>query len=362
MTADLKTKLASLQKRDYIVATGVDTRGHKVTRTGALLWEPKEVNAQRDGRKTKGWRVFVGELGTDPRDRSTWVTMFADLGSVERLASDPASIEWQNTEFRACVSSSVLIYGGKGGKNSSGPKQAVKVRLAYTDSGAYELRDLETRELIETLRLQSRVWWAPLPDERYKGTEAEGPATLGHGPARVEDDDEHQEETPAREWQKRKMGDFVSWGGAPRYFRYGGLAKRKAKADGPMVRVRWAESRHGENSLVDVHTNEVVDVVHSMSKVWAIPATDEEIGAMPPLVELENARPDYSLPPEEREEPNDQVDEEPQPRKPVRSGVLFEGWLGDLDAENGYAVWDNARKRLIGWLSSDHSMFRPVGV
>ncbi|MFE9456000.1 hypothetical protein [Streptomyces californicus] len=262
MTADLKNQLARLQKRDRITATGVDTRGHKVTRTGALLWEPKEVNAQRDGRKTKGWRVFVGELGADPTDRSTWVTMFADFGTVELL-----------------------------------------------------------------------------------------------------DDNKHQEETPAREWQKHKMGDFVSWGGAPRYFRYGGLAKRKAEADGPMVRVRWAESRHGENSLVDVHTNEVVDVVHSMSKVWAIPATDEEIEAMPPLVELEKARPDYSVPPEEREESNDQVDEEPQPkpRKPVRSGVLFEGWLGDLDGENGYAVWDNARKRLIGWLSSDHSMFRPIG-
>lgn len=369
MENDLKTKLAGVKHGDYVSASGVDTRGHKVTRVGFLLWEPKEVKAQRDGVSVKAWRVFVGDKSQDATDRSTWVTMFGDTGTIELLTADPAGIEWQDTELRACVSSAVILFGGKAGKSSKGPSKAVKVSVTYTDSGAYELRDLETRELVDTMRLQSRVWWAAMPDAHYKAMDADGfkAAIRGHGPALVEDDDEHQDqdETPDPEWQKRKMGDFVNWGNAPRYFRYGGLAKRKPKVDA-MVRVRWAESRFGMNKLVDVHTNEVVDEVHTASKIWAVPATDEEIVALPPLVELPDARPDYSLPPEERNErlavEEDQEEEEYiEPRKPIRSGVLFEGWLGERDETGGFKVWDNARRRVIGWLSADYTMFRPVG-
>ncbi|MEU3825242.1 hypothetical protein AB0F36_07940 [Streptomyces sp. NPDC029080] len=357
MAADLMTKLAGLKPGDYITATGQDTRGHAVTRVGFLLWEPKEVKAQRNGTSTKAWRVFVGTKGMEPSDRSSWVTMFADSGSVEVVTTDPEGVEWKDTELRNAVSSAVILYGGKGGKNTSGPRQARKVSIGYTESGAYALTDLETNELVDTMRLQSRIWWAAMPADHYENQAR--PKQLG----RKVNEHQDQDETPAPDWQKRKMMDFVNWGDEPVYFWFAGPAKRKPLTEGRMVRVRWAESRNGENRLVDVHTNEVVDVIHSASKVWAVPATDEEIANMPPLVELENGRPDYSLPPEEREEPSWVEDDEPapQPRKPIRSGVLFEGWLGEKDDTGGYKVWDNARRRVIGWLSADHTMFRPVG-
>ncbi|QUI30698.1 hypothetical protein H9W91_07370 [Streptomyces alfalfae] len=264
MTAAMTEILSALNVGENVTAMGVDTRGHKVTRTGTLLGEPKQVKAQRDGKRVTAWRVFVGQEGTSLTDRSTWVTLFADSGSVERLD------------------------------------------------------DIEGQE---------------------------------------------QGDGPASEWQKRKMADFVLWGNQTRYFWYAGPAKRKPLSEGRMVRVRGAESRRGSNRLVDVHTNEVVDTVNSASNIWAVPATDEEIADMPPLVELENGRPNYSLPPEERTEPlgADVEADHTEPRKPVRSGVLFEGWLGERDETGGFKVWDNARRRIIGWLSADYSMFRPVG-
>ncbi|WP_333745367.1 hypothetical protein [Streptomyces sp. IBSBF 2950] len=360
MENDLKAQLAGVKHGDYVTASGVDTRGHNVTRVGFMLWEPKEVKAQRNGQQAAAWRVFIGEKGDDPTVRAHWVHLFPDLGSVELLTTDPTGLQWQDTEVRSAVSSAVFVYGGKGGKNSKGPGQARKVRIGYTSSGDYVLTDLETNEEVDTLRLQSRIWWAPMPADHYENQDR--PKQLG----RKVNEHQDQDETPAPEWEKRKMGDFVSWGSDPRYFLYGGLAKRKPQAAGQMVRVRWAESRFGMNKLVDVHTNEVVDEVHTASKIWAVPATEEEIAAMPPLVELPDARPDYSLPPEERNErlavEDDQDEEEYiEPRKPIRSGVLFEGWLGERDETGGFKVWDNARRRVIGWLSADYTMFRPVG-
>jgi hypothetical protein len=366
MANDLKDMVAGVSFGDYVTASGYDTRGHAVTRVGFLLWGAKEVKAQRNGTSTKGWRVFVGEKGTDPADRSTWVTMFADSGSVELLTSDPNGVEWQETEVRNAVSSAVFVYGGKGGKNSTGPRQARKVRIGYTESGAYALTDLETNELVDTMRLQSRIWWAPMPADHYENAAAERPKTLGHGPSQVEDNEhQDQDEKPAVEWQKHKMMDFVNWGNTPVYFLYGGPAKRKPSKDARMVRVRWHEARNGINKLVDVDTNEIVDEVHSASKIWAVRATEEEVAAMPPLVELADGRPDYSVAPELRNEglvDDDQEEEEYiAPRKPIRSGVLFEGWLGERDETGGFKVWDNARRRVIGWLSADYTMFRPVG-
>lgn len=243
-------------KGDRVKAVGVDTRGHQVTRIGTMLWDARQVKAQRSGKRVDAWRVFVGEPGDDPTVRATWVTLFEDEGSVEWLDAPPVE--------------------------AGSPK-----------------------------------------------------------------------------WEKRKMGDLVSWEDVPRYFRYGGLAKHKAGADGPMVRVRFAESRFGMNNLVDVHTNEVVDRVHSMSMVWVIRATDEEMATMPPLVKLPDARPDYSLPPEERQA-DDVQDDEPKPRKAFRPGVLFEGWVTKDRSGPGFIVMSMDHRRQIGWLTSDHR-FVPVG-
>ncbi|MFF5371325.1 hypothetical protein [Streptomyces sp. NPDC013187] len=227
---DLKTMLARVKAGDYVTAFGKSTTGGEVTRTGVLLAEPQDMKATHNGEKVPAIRVRVGEEGTDPAKRSTWTTLIPGHGSIrpaERpteqeadqystdleqgrargldygeahdyaeskaksrkaiagtsepgeakvwvsdlqaatVAIDPEGVVWQDTELRACISSSVFLYGGKGGKNSSGPSQAVKVSVTYTEGGAYELRHLETSEVVATLRLQSRVWWAPMPADHY---------------------------------------------------------------------------------------------------------------------------------------------------------------------------------------------------
>ncbi|MFC9231367.1 DUF6884 domain-containing protein [Streptomyces decoyicus] len=536
MENDLKAMLAGLKHNDYVTASGVDTRGHKVTRVGFMLREPKEVKAQRNGTSTKAWRVFVGQPGTDANTRNTWVTLFpdADGGRVERIvepkveqvekgesgkhaakdskqtirgrgpelerkrvvlvacggtksttgtasagemyvgnyhvacrnaaevlegatlilsakyglvplhqeieaydieAGGPEAIDgaelkrqaeemdlldaevtvlgggkyvslarevWPGAETplsggigqqlkqlasiyggdpedegqveepegrpgysykgsfrdipnlpsRGRPHKCFIWFGGKAGKRRPEPERWIKAGITYTGEGAYEVYDARSNEPLMMCRLASQIHWAPVESAAVEeGQEDDAPGFA------------EPDETPVRGWQKHKMGDFVSWSGQPMYFRYGGLAKCEANSAGPMVRVRWAESRNGRNKLIDVHTNEVVDVVHSMSNIWAVPATGEEIAAMPPLVELPDARPDYSLPPEERDE--DLVDDEPepQPRKPIRSGVLFEGWLGEQDPQSGrFRVLDDTRREVIGWLSADYTQFEPIGV
>ncbi|MCZ4119050.1 Lsr2 family DNA-binding protein [Streptomyces sp. H39-S7] len=91
-----------------------------------------------------------------------------ETGSVQVLTTEPSGLEWKNTELRDTVSSAVIVYGGKGGKNSPGPSQARKVSLGYTRDGEYALCDLETRELVATHRLQSRIWWAAMPANHYE--------------------------------------------------------------------------------------------------------------------------------------------------------------------------------------------------
>ncbi|MFE0773929.1 DUF6884 domain-containing protein [Streptomyces sp. NPDC058861] len=270
-----------------------------------------------------------------------------------------------------------IWFGGKASKKKPEPGPWHRAGVTYTGEGKYEIYDLGTSEVLHTCKAGATLFWTH-PDWEQDANTAE-PEAEHQDQDQVED----QVERPAPEWQKLKMTTFVSWGGDPRYFRYGGLAKHKPQADGPMVRVRWAESRHGDNQLVDVYTNEVVALVHSASNIWAVPATDEEIAAMPPLVKLPDSRPDYSLPPEEREEPwartatgldttvHDQgpelVDEEEHQDDEIEEeataassrGVLLEGWLGAHDPDMGWSVWNKRRTRIVGWLSDDHKTFTP---
>jgi hypothetical protein len=219
MSTDLTKMLAKVKEGDHVTAFGKTTTGAEVTRTGVLLAEPQGMKATHNGEKVAAIRVRVGEAGTDPAKRSTWTTLIPGHGSIrpaerpkeadqnedqdqepeadqystdlekgralgldygeahdyaesraksrEAPAGSPEKLPWQETELRACVSSAVFVYGGKGGKNSTGPSQAVKVSIGYTRGGAYELRHLETNELVASLRLQSRVWWAPMPADHY---------------------------------------------------------------------------------------------------------------------------------------------------------------------------------------------------
>ncbi|MEU4492637.1 hypothetical protein AB0F96_04040 [Streptomyces sp. NPDC023998] len=169
MTTDLKDTLAGLKVGDYVTATGVDTRGHAVTRTGTLLAPPKEVTATRNGARAKGVRVCVGAAGVAPSERSTWTTIYPDAGLVE-LAEESKEFAWTNSELRiipgirANNSDARIYFGGKGGKRSSEPHEPVILAgVTYTGEGKYEVYDADTGDVLLTCTLQSQIWWLPAP-------------------------------------------------------------------------------------------------------------------------------------------------------------------------------------------------------
>jgi hypothetical protein len=285
MNTELKSRLDTLHVGDYVKAVGADTRGHTVTRTGRMLAPPKPVRAQRNGIPTRGWRVFVGQADEDPAHRSTWTTLFPDVGTVELLddehqdqargrvtASPEKPLVTPLRDVPALPSrhrpeSKIIWFGGKASRNGRiGPTADWRrAMVSYVGESRYEIGDLATDVSLLNCTGTTRIWWAPVVVELAQ---------------------EDNEPTPARQWKRQKMIDFVDWVGRPVYFRYGGPAKQSPSPDGPMVRVRWKESRKGVNQLVDVETNEVVAQVHSASYIWAVWATPEEINAMPPLIPL----------------------------------------------------------------------------
>ncbi|MFD7015880.1 hypothetical protein [Streptomyces sp. NPDC059928] len=180
----MKKALAELKAGDYVRAEGVDTRGHAVVRTGHLLALPKEVTAQRNGTRTRGWRLFVGAAGTSIDQRSTWVTLFPGAGTVER-AKAPEVGEWQQTPFgkipgvRSSPDVNVLVlFGGKGGKRSKEPTQSTLARLVHNpEKHHYEVRDAATGETLLCPSWQTTIWWAVAPVEEEHDNPAPGPAT-----------------------------------------------------------------------------------------------------------------------------------------------------------------------------------------
>ncbi|MEV5913383.1 hypothetical protein AB0M00_31385 [Streptomyces chartreusis] len=170
---DLKTMVAQVKPGDYVTAFGKDTRGHEVTRTGTLLAEPAEMKATHNGVKVKAVRACVGEPGTDPSARQTWTTLIPDHGFI-RVTERPKAGEWIHGEIRnipAVRSSRLevnarLLFGGKGGKRSKEPTEGgTLAEISYAGSGRYEVKALQTGEVIFTGSLQSQVWWAYAPDE-----------------------------------------------------------------------------------------------------------------------------------------------------------------------------------------------------
>ncbi|MGI5196921.1 hypothetical protein ACQEVY_25340 [Streptomyces sp. CA-288835] len=247
---DLKKQLAKVKPGDYVTAFGKDTRGHEVTRVGTLLAEPKEMKATHNGVKVKAVRVCVGEKGTDPATRQTWTTLIPEHGFI-RHAEPPKPGEWIHGEIRNIPAvrsarldvNARLLFGGKGGKRSSEPKDdGTLAEISYAGAARYEVRAVESGEVIFTGSLQSQVWWAHAPEE-----------------------DERQDQEPeAIEDQDQDQGD-------------------------------------------------------------------------------EEAKPEQA----------------PQSVSTARRGVLFEGWLtGEQDPGDGrWTVVDNSRRRVIGWLTADHSQF-----
>ncbi|MFF8367839.1 MULTISPECIES: hypothetical protein [Streptomyces] len=192
MNDDLKKALAGLSVGDYVTATGADTRGHAVTRTGTLLAPPKAVTATRNGARAKGVRLCVGGAGTNPSERSTWTTLFSDSGAVE-LVDEPHLAEWTNGPLGRVpgvrgndLGGVRFHFGGKGGKRSAEPSEPVTlVGVTHTSEGTYEVFDVDTAEVLLTCTLQTQVWWLPVGGARQKSGRAE-PVNR--------DDNEHQEQ------------------------------------------------------------------------------------------------------------------------------------------------------------------------
>ncbi|UQI44620.1 hypothetical protein M1P56_09805 [Streptomyces sp. HU2014] len=210
MQAELRARLATLSVGDHVKAVGSDTRGREVTRVGDLLAPPAEVTAQRNGRKTPGFRLFVGLAGTNPSERSTWVTLFPDYGTVEQ-ADAPQPGEWRNTELRyvpgirTADGRRTVLFGGKGGKRSDKPSQSTLVKIRYTESGRYELVDANSGDVVHTTALQGQIWWALAPaepdaqpavehvDEPTDAAEAPQPTALSLVPDTLMDEDDHSD-------------------------------------------------------------------------------------------------------------------------------------------------------------------------
>ncbi|WP_369272376.1 hypothetical protein AB5J55_22385 [Streptomyces sp. R11] len=188
---DLKDMLAKVKPGDWVTAFGKDTRGHEVTRTGTLLAEPQEMKATHNGVKVKAIRACVGEKGTDPATRQTWTTLIPDHGFI-RKTEPPKAGEWIHGEIRniPAVRSSRLevnariLFGGKGGKRSTEPSDGgTLAEISYAGSGRYEVKAVESGEVIFTGTLQSQVWWAYAPEENE------------HQDQKPEADEEHQDAT-----------------------------------------------------------------------------------------------------------------------------------------------------------------------
>lgn len=177
MTTELHTLLGDLSVGGHVTANGFDTRGQKVTRTGYLLAEPKIVTGRRNGVPAKGLRLCIGAKGTDPSERTTWTTLFADEGSVERTP-EPEGGTWSNTELRfvpgvkASSHTTRILYGGRGGARSSEPTQSSLVTAVYTDEGLYALWDPATDTTHAVITLATKIWWAHPPREASPTTDS----------------------------------------------------------------------------------------------------------------------------------------------------------------------------------------------
>ncbi|MGK5496408.1 hypothetical protein [Streptomyces sp. URMC 125] len=309
--------VASLIRGDYVEATGRDVRGHTVTRKGRVLRKPEHVHAQRDGKRVKAIRIHVGELG-EAVTRSNSLSFLADETVKRGLEIDP---EDQEDEKVSRWDEYPALTQGESVAPVKVPK--VEPEPEPDEPEKDEIGTLTATGFLSAIRGRS------LPEEGDQG-------------------DELKPEAPAREWERRRMADLVDWSDRRRFFYYGGPAKGPANESGPLVSVKWSESKNGRNNLVDAETGAVVDVVHSMTYIWAAPAEEPE---------------GYTEP--EHDEHQDQTEEdepEPDPRPAARPrrGVLYEGWVGDLIPGRGFEVWSVDRRHLIGYLSPDHTEFVPV--
>ncbi|MEU5959341.1 hypothetical protein [Streptomyces sp. NPDC047525] len=173
MREQIKQINAEFKPGAHVTVTGKDTRGQQVTRTGYLLTEAAETKAKHTdnhgrSKRVPSVRLCVGALGTDPSERTTWVQLFHDLGSIQNTP-EPEVGKWLMTELRevpgirANSHTTRFMYGGKGGARSE-PTQGTAIEVLKNGQGDYRLWDAGTDTVLATYLLSSKIWWSHLPN------------------------------------------------------------------------------------------------------------------------------------------------------------------------------------------------------
>lgn len=186
---DLKKMLSMVTPGTWVTASGRDTRGHDVTREGTLLAEPTPMQATHNGGKVPALRVCVGETGTDPATRQTWVTLIPGHGEIRRAAKPTG---WQHAKLADIAAvradrsgvSFRLQFGGKGGKRASEPAadSGTVAVLSAAPGGRYEIRAEGSGDVLWEGALQGSIWWAYVPEDnehqdQERGAEHDGGET-----------------------------------------------------------------------------------------------------------------------------------------------------------------------------------------
>ncbi|MFJ5882686.1 hypothetical protein [Kitasatospora cineracea] len=155
-------------------------------------------------------------------------------GEQDEQEPEANAPEWRNTELRELPyklrgQKTRILYGGRAGRRNPEPTMQVRAGINYTGESRYEVFDLSTDEVLATVMLDSRIWWAPLPlAEELEGlvpVEDRGPEESREEPEAEQEPQRRREVGPvpenflfmaenantpeARAWWARKV---ANWG------------------------------------------------------------------------------------------------------------------------------------------------------
>ncbi|WP_435270939.1 DUF6884 domain-containing protein [Streptomyces sp. 1222.5] len=277
-------------------------------------WDHPTPSVQRAARKFIGTytqqyeqtqRLINGYLGTGEDEdqapeveRKRLVIIACGGKKSERPGKIPADERYIGNYFTACLMAAevmdgpTMILSAKYGliplteeiENydvKMGDPEAVSISMVQVQAANIGLLDAKVTVLggEKYVKAVRQVWPdAEAPLVGGIGQQLKQLAGMYEGEALDDDErqDQEPEEKPVRQWEKRRMSDFVSWSGERRFFYFGGLAKHPVNENGLLVGLKWSESESGTNYLKDPETGQVIAEVHSMSNVWAIPAEAPE--------------------------------------------------------------------------------------
>ncbi|MCX4826732.1 hypothetical protein OG883_44630 [Streptomyces sp. NBC_01142] len=165
MHTDLEIAVATLSAGEHVHATGVDTRGHQVTRAGYLLAAPEPKTGQHDNGSGEGWLVHVGAREAAP-ERSNWVMLYPGNGEIARTPELDMS-RWRKTPLTETGASArtrnlQIVFGGKALRGAVEPTEETLVDVSYNTEGLYNLSLPDTGGATHfQCRLGTTIWWAP---------------------------------------------------------------------------------------------------------------------------------------------------------------------------------------------------------